>query len=91
MPRCSMNVAAEAIRGLTPGQLVQAIDALNHEYRSQGRPYSIQPQDQGYVLTLRNTSVLFAAVMAFTIGERPAHAELAGAALVAGGAVLMAW
>jgi len=44
----------------------------------------------GYVLTLRNTSVLFAAGLAFFIGERPAHAELAGAALVAGGAVLMA-
>lgn len=45
----------------------------------------------GYVLTLRNTSVLFAAGLAFFIGERPARAELAGAALVAGGAVLMAW
>lgn len=45
----------------------------------------------GYVLTLRNTSVLFAAALAFFIGERPAHAEIAGAALVAGGAVLMAW
>ena len=45
----------------------------------------------GYVLTLRNTSVLFAAGLAYFIGERPAHAELVGAALVAGGAVLMAW
>jgi len=45
----------------------------------------------GYVLTLRNTSVLFAAVMAYFIGEKPAHAELVGAALVAAGAVLMAW
>jgi drug/metabolite transporter (DMT)-like permease len=43
----------------------------------------------GYVLTLRNTSVLFAAGLAFAIGERPAHAEVAGATLVAGGAVLM--
>lgn len=45
----------------------------------------------GYVLTLRNTSVLFAAGLAFAIGERPGRAELAGAALVAGGAVVMAW
>jgi len=45
----------------------------------------------GYVLTLRNTSVLFAIGLACSIGERPAHAEVAGAALVAGGAVLMAW
>lgn len=44
----------------------------------------------GYVLTLRNTSVLFAAGMAWAIGERPARAEVAGAALVAAGAALMA-
>lgn len=43
----------------------------------------------GYVLTLRNTSVLFAAGMALVIGERPRRAEVAGAALVAAGAVLM--
>ncbi len=45
----------------------------------------------GYVLTLRNTSVLFAAAMAWRIGERPARAELAGAMLVAAGATVMAW
>lgn len=44
----------------------------------------------GYVLTLRNTSVLFAVVMAWRIGERPGRAELTGAALVAAGAALMA-
>jgi drug/metabolite transporter (DMT)-like permease len=43
----------------------------------------------GYVLTLRNTSVLFAAGLAFAIGEKPARAELVGAGLVAAGAVLM--
>lgn len=43
----------------------------------------------GYVLTLRNTSVLFAAGLAFLIGERPTRSELVGAALVAVGAVLM--
>ncbi len=43
----------------------------------------------GYVLTLRNTSVLFAAGLALTIGERPRRAELIGAVFVAGGAVLM--
>jgi drug/metabolite transporter (DMT)-like permease len=43
----------------------------------------------GYVLTLRNTSVLFAAAMAWRIGERPRRAELAGAALVAAGATLL--
>src|SRR5262249_27308694 len=39
----------------------------------------------GYVLTLRNTSVLFAVAMAWRIGERPGRAEVAGAALVAAG------
>lgn len=43
----------------------------------------------GFVLTLRNTSVLFAAGLALTIGERPRHAELVGAVFVALGAVLM--
>jgi drug/metabolite transporter (DMT)-like permease len=45
----------------------------------------------GYVLTLRNTSVLFAAGMAWWIGEAPSRLELAGAVLVAAGAALMAW
>jgi uncharacterized membrane protein len=45
----------------------------------------------GYVLTLRNTSVLFAIAMARVIGERPTRSELAGASLVAAGAALMAW
>ena len=44
----------------------------------------------GYVLTLRNTSVLFAVAMAWRIGERPARAEVAGAVLVAAGATLLA-
>lgn len=43
----------------------------------------------GYVLTLRNTSVLFATGFALAIGERPGRSDWIGAALVAGGAVLM--
>lgn len=43
----------------------------------------------GYVLTLRNTSVLFAAAFAWTIGDRPGHSEMVGATLVAAGATLM--
>jgi uncharacterized membrane protein len=44
----------------------------------------------GHVLTLRNTSVLFAVVMGWRIGERPRRAEVIGAALVAVGAALLA-
>jgi drug/metabolite transporter (DMT)-like permease len=45
----------------------------------------------GYVLTLRNTSVLFAAGMSWWIGEPPSRLELVGATLVAVGAALMTW
>jgi uncharacterized membrane protein len=45
----------------------------------------------GFVLTLRNTSVLFAIGLARLIGDRPRPLELVGAAAVAAGAVLMAW
>jgi segregation and condensation protein B len=45
--------ACEAIRGLTQAQFQQQIDALNRAYRRQGRPYVIQAQGEGYVLTLR--------------------------------------
>jgi drug/metabolite transporter (DMT)-like permease len=44
----------------------------------------------GFVLTLRNTSVLFALLLAWSIGERPAVAPAIGAGLVAAGAALMA-
>jgi drug/metabolite transporter (DMT)-like permease len=43
----------------------------------------------GFVLTLRNTSVLFALLLAWAIGETPRLVPALGAALVAGGAVLM--
>jgi segregation and condensation protein B len=45
--------AGETIRGLTPAQFTQALDALNQEYRREGRPYLIHAEGQGYVLTLR--------------------------------------
>lgn len=45
----------------------------------------------GYVLTLRNTSVLFATGLAVAIGERPRRVHVVGAVLVATGAVVMAW
>jgi segregation and condensation protein B len=45
--------AAQAIRGLEEAQFLEAIAALNHDYRRQGRPYTIQAREHGYVLTLR--------------------------------------
>jgi drug/metabolite transporter (DMT)-like permease len=45
----------------------------------------------GFVLTLRNTSVLFAVALAYLIRERPRRVEIIGAILVAAGAILMAW
>lgn len=45
----------------------------------------------GFVLTTRNSSVLFAVILAAVIGERPSRAQVSGAVLVAGGAILMAW
>ena len=44
----------------------------------------------GAVLTLRNTSVLFAQALAVWSGERADRRVLGGAALVVGGAVLIA-
>jgi segregation and condensation protein B len=52
-PPLTEQRAREAIRGLTADQFLQAIDRLNRDYRLQGRPYSIRPQDTGYVLALR--------------------------------------
>jgi segregation and condensation protein B len=45
--------AAEAVRGLTPVQFAEAIDALIHDYRRQGRPYTIRSRGEGFVLALR--------------------------------------
>lgn len=44
----------------------------------------------GIVLTLRNTSILFAQVLSFAQGERPRRLAVAGAALVTVGAILLA-
>jgi drug/metabolite transporter (DMT)-like permease len=51
--------------------------------------YALADGGAGYVFTLRNTSVLWATALAFTLGERPGARQLAGAGLVFAGAVLM--
>ena len=45
----------------------------------------------GAMATLRNTSVVFAVVFSWTLGERPTARQWAGACLVAAGAAGVAW
>ncbi|HLN28298.1 MAG TPA: SMC-Scp complex subunit ScpB [Gemmataceae bacterium] len=49
----TLDRANAAVRGLTDAQLKDAIDDLNLTYRRQGRPYHVQVQDHGYIVTLR--------------------------------------
>lgn len=45
--------AGEIVRNLGAEQFRSIIDELNREYRRQGRPYTIQLRDDGFVLTLK--------------------------------------
>jgi segregation and condensation protein B len=49
----TLERAGEIIRGLTSDQFHAAIDALNHAYKQQGRPYTMQPVGEGFVLKLK--------------------------------------
>jgi segregation and condensation protein B len=69
--------AAAAVRGLTPAQFGEALDALNDDYRRQGRPYLIQAQGTGHVLVLRPR---FRAVVERLYGG-PREARLSTAAI----------
>jgi segregation and condensation protein B len=68
---------SEIIRGLTPEQFRQAIERLNHDYKSQGRPYAIVHQEQGYVLSLRPRFRM----MAEKLSGSPREARLSAAAI----------
>jgi len=46
------DVARRSIRGLTAEHFQEAIEVLNRRYRKQGRPYLIQPRDDGFVLAI---------------------------------------
>jgi segregation and condensation protein B len=52
-PPLTAAVAGSAVRGLTPEQFQAAVDALNRRYRTQSRPYTVQPRDGGFVLVVR--------------------------------------
>ncbi len=52
-PPLTVERASAVIRNLTSAQFQETVDSLNHDYHRQGRPYTIRPQEQGYVLALR--------------------------------------
>jgi segregation and condensation protein B len=52
-PPLTPDAAAAAIRGFTAERLREAVDRLNKTYRTQNRPYSIQPQGGGFVLAVK--------------------------------------
>jgi segregation and condensation protein B len=52
-PPLALGLAGEIIRGLTKEQFDAALDALNQDYRRQGRPYSIGQQGDGFALLLK--------------------------------------
>ncbi len=52
-PPLTADRACEAARGLTPAIFAQILGQLNRDYRRQGRPYRIQPHDQGWELALQ--------------------------------------
>jgi segregation and condensation protein B len=45
--------ARTVITGIGEEQFVALIDKLNSAYRKQGRPYSLLPRDNGYVMTIK--------------------------------------
>ena len=51
--------------------------------------FGMRSAGAGAVLTLRNTSILFAQVFALVLGERPKRLAVVGAVLVTGGAALL--
>ena len=53
--------------------------------------FALRIAGAGAVMTLRNSSVLFALAFAAATGERPGARQLAGGPLVALGAVLVGW
>jgi drug/metabolite transporter (DMT)-like permease len=51
--------------------------------------YALAEAGAGAVMTLRNTSVVFAQGLAWALGERPTPRQISGALLITGGAVLL--
>jgi drug/metabolite transporter (DMT)-like permease len=52
---------------------------------------ALRTSSSAAVLTLRNTSIVFTFLLGWMLGERPSRRQVAGAALVSLGAVLLGW
>ena len=52
-PPLTPEAVAGVVRGFTADQVRDAVERLNRTYRGQNRPYSIQPQGDGYVFAVR--------------------------------------
>jgi len=52
---------------------------------------ALRTSSSAAVLTLRNTSIVFTFLLGWALGERPSRRQVAGAALVTLGAVLLGW
>jgi len=52
---------------------------------------ALERSGAGAVLTLRNTSVIFAVILAWRMGEEPGARQIAGTMAVAAGAVMLGW
>ena len=52
-PPLTPDAVANVLRGFTPEKVGELVETLNRIYRTQSRPYSILPKDNGYVLTVK--------------------------------------
>lgn len=52
-PPLTPEKVCSAVRGLTPERVRELIDELTRKYRRQNRPYTVQPQGDGYTLAVK--------------------------------------
>ena len=52
-PPLTAAKACSAVRGLTPDRFRDLADELAKRYRTQNRPYAVQPKDDGFVLAVK--------------------------------------
>ena len=70
-------------------EIGEAAPAPEPQPVAKAEPEALHGSGAGFVLTLRNTSIVFAAVLGWAIAEPPTRRQVLGAVLVAGGAILL--